>query len=323
MRIYLGIGKTIETIEKELPEIAGANFDAIELNPLHPLKIDEVDVDKIPEWMSFQPTAFSIGNQFGTKEQLIHLCKEAKEKYGITIIADVVCCHVANGDKGEFMPHPKVDKRLTSNPYFWKPFRNITNWEDRQQVISLCMGNLPALELSNWELQDIIINYINEYIECGVRGFRFDAAKQIALPNEFYPNNDVHKCEFWERVLPALNHREELFIYAEAIFCNRELVDEYNKYCLVITQQVGSDPRKSISYITNHDTEDEHTFGHSLELSEQQIVEMYNVLTDSFMHTQYYPRRKYNNEKQKYEFSDFWKTSELLRSANSKVAKYH
>ena len=41
------------------------------------------------------------------------------------------------------------------------------------------------------------------------------------------------------------------------------------------------------------------------------------------MHTQYYPRRKYNHEKQKYESSDFWKTSELLRSANSKVAKYH
>lgn len=52
---------------------------------------------------------------------------------------------------------------------------------------------LPGLNLANHELQNMIIVFLNELVDCGVMGFQFDAAKSIVLPQE--------RNDFWIRVI--------------------------------------------------------------------------------------------------------------------------
>lgn len=298
-RVFLAFEWRIKDIIKYLPIIKHQGFNAIEITPMQPLKTDRPD---IPWYLYFQPVGFRIGNQVGSKQDLIELCTDAK-KYGIRIIADVVCCHVADGDYGEFMINKRVDKEI-NRPEFFKPLQSINNWDDRHEVITKCLKTLPALNLANYELQDIIIRFLNEYIECGVRGFRFDAAKQIPLPHEEYPFSMNHHCDFWTRVLTNLNHKEELFNYAEVLHYPKELIDMYTPYIHVITQNIGSDPDKIVSYISNHDTEKE--FGSTSQKKDEEIIELYKILASRFKHTQFYARPFHND----------WMTSNELRYAN-------
>ena len=121
---------------------------------------------------------------------------------------------MAGKDNGELIPSVKVDNDIMSNPDFFKDNRNIINYEDRREVIDLCIG-LPCLRLDNYQLQDIIIKFLNDLIDCGVNGFRFDAAKHIKLPLE--------GSDFWIRVLNKLK-RKDLFNYAEVIFSPKEIL---------------------------------------------------------------------------------------------------
>ena len=50
-------------------------FDAIQISPIQPLK----EEGQIPWYLLYQPINFSIGNQYGSREELIKLCKESKE----------------------------------------------------------------------------------------------------------------------------------------------------------------------------------------------------------------------------------------------------
>lgn len=179
MRILHLLQMNMNEISKIIPDIKSQGFDAVQISPVQPLK-----EDRDGEWyMLFQPIGFRIGNYYGSKEDLVNLCKIANEN-DIRIIVDVVCNHMANLDQNhELTPHPNVDNCLKENPDFWKEQKPIQNWENRDEVIHYCM-NLPGLNLANKQLQEIILNFLIELAECGVGGFRFDAAKQIALPNE-------------------------------------------------------------------------------------------------------------------------------------------
>jgi hypothetical protein len=94
-------------------------------------------------------------------------------------------------------------------------------------------------------LQDLILKFLNELIDCGISGFRFDSGKGMALPEE--------GSDFWVRVLNNLNNKE-LFNYAEVIFANNELIDRYCKYVRVVTNCSGSNKNKLVVFVENHDS---------------------------------------------------------------------
>ena len=221
----------------KLKLIKDCNYNFIQISPIQPCKEGN-------EWWKFyQPFGFKIGNRIGTKEDLIQLCTEAK-KYNIKIIVDVVVNHMASIDTGEIKPHEKVDKRLTSNPNFWRPCIPIDNWDDRCQVITRCDG-LPTLRLERFDIQNLIIKFLNELIDCGCDGIRFDSGKSIALPEE--------NSNFWNRVMENLKHKEQLFNYAEVIFADKDLLDKYNKYITVVTNSWSSNKSKMVTYIESQD----------------------------------------------------------------------
>lgn len=253
-------------------EIAEKGFNAIQITPLQPTKDD----NSSNWWMCYQPIDFSIGNRFGSKHDLINLCNKAKI-YNIKIIADVVLNHVASDDYGNIIPHSKVNNNLLK---YLKSSNRICDWSNRWEVINHSIG-LPGLRLDNYELQDIIINFLNEYIECGIEGFRFDAAKNISLPEE--DNN-----QFWNRVLNSLKNKELLFNYAEVIFSDKNLIDSYCKYINVLTNSFGSDKNKLIVFVESHDTYLE--FGYTKHIPSDILIKEYKLLCKEFPNTLYYAR---------------------------------
>ena len=288
MRILHTLNWPLHDVISEIDDIANQGFDAIQINPIQPLKQDGYDF----WWLSYQPCGFQIGNQYGSKEELIDLCYEANY-HGIKIIADVVCNHMAGKNDGSLYPNEKVDPMLKNNPYVWKEFKNISNWEDRNQTINYCIG-LPGLQPQNYDVQNKIIDFLNELIKCGVGGFRFDAAKNIALPKE--------GCDFWIRVLDNLDHHD-LFNYGEIIFASESLLYEYSKYMNVITNSPFSSKEHLIAFVENHDSYLH--FGYTKSLSTNQINNYYQGLVNEFPNTIYYARP----------YCDAWK-SDIIKISN-------
>lgn len=273
MRILHLLNWNLNDINSSLERIYDQGFEAIQINPVQPLK----EEGNIEWWMSYQPCGFRIGNQYGCKEDLIRLCNKANF-YGIKIIADVVLNHMAGKSDGSLYPHEKVDECLKNNPEYWKNFENVSNWQDRKEVITKCLG-LPGLNVSNHDVQDIIIDFLNELIDCGINGFRFDAAKNIGLPSEGY--------DFWPRIIYCLK-KYGLFLYGEIIFANKELIDCYCRYFNVLSNSFGSNDSNLVAFVESHDSF--HEFGYTKNIPSHVIANDYKGLTNNFDNTLFFAR---------------------------------
>ena len=222
MRTLHLLGWPIWAIIEHLDEFKNQGFDSIQITPVQPLKEEGPG----EWWLPYQPVNFEIGNWFGSKEDLCKLCNETSIR-GMRTFVDVVCNHLASQPyTGSLEPHDSVPDKYKHNPNFWKPKRNVTNWNNRNEVISLCMG-LPGLNITNDEVQHEIFKFLDELVKCGVKGFRFDAAKSIGLPEE-----GVH---FWDRIANRYKTLPDFEIYGEVIFGSTELIDAYGKYMKVLT----------------------------------------------------------------------------------------
>ena len=261
--------KPLNELIHELDEIRNQGFDAIQINPIQPLK----ETERYPWWLSYQPIDFKIGNWVGTKEDLINFCNEANYR-GIKVIADVVCNHLAQDNSGSLDPHPLVPEHLKNNPECWKEKKQVNNWDSRYEVINYCM-DLPGLNVNNDIVKNEIFRFLDELVQCGVGGFRFDAAKSIGLPEE-----GVH---FWDEV----NRRYckgDFIIYGEVIFGSTELIDAYSKYMMVLTNEYyGKNHDKIVNFAESHDTFlSDHDLGYTKHRSNEEIAWEYEQRSKYF-----------------------------------------
>ena len=207
---------SFDQIKAELPKIAAAGFTSIQTSPAQPNK-DGNSVSKTSQWWKFyQPTDFTIGNKLGTKTDLTELCKEA-DKYGIKIIVDVVANHLANntGKEGNSASDrsTQIPDWIRNNNNFWHS-DNFSGSSDgnRYQMTRGPIG-MPDLNTANSELQDYIIKYLNDLQDCGVDGFRFDAAKHIETPSD-----TGFSSKFWSKVKSATQAKDsDVFLYGEIL----------------------------------------------------------------------------------------------------------
>ena len=285
----------LQDIIPQLKTIKQCNYDFIQISPIQPCKYSFETPDW---WRLFQPYSYKIGNCLGDKEDLIKLCNEAK-KYDIKIVVDVVLNHMASKDSGELLPHKLVDKRLTSNEEFWRPFKVIDNWEDRcNQVLKVCDG-LPTLKLERYDLQNLIIKFLNDLMSCGIGGLRFDSAKSIALPEE--------GSSFWTRILNNLDNND-LFNYAEVIFADKQLLDKYNKYINVVTNSRSSDLHKMVSYVESHDSFLNESMGWTRKMTDEMLIREWEVLMQN---------REWNVLFYARPWSNLWCSEEIKRINNT------
>ncbi|MDD6072523.1 MAG: leucine-rich repeat protein [Clostridiales bacterium] len=241
---------SFKQIQEELPKIAAAGFTAIQTSPAQANKDGNSISESNKWWKFYQPTDFTIGNKLGTKEELTELCAEA-DKYGIKIIVDVVANHLANvtGKEGNAASDrsSQIPSWIRENDDFWHSDNySKSSDSDRKQMTRAPIG-MPDLNTGNKELQDYIIKYLNDLQDCGVDGFRFDAAKHIETPDD----DSSFASQFWERVARKTKAKDpNVFLYGEILNSagpgNYNDIKKYTKYIKVTNNLYGNNVQSSV-----------------------------------------------------------------------------
>ncbi len=233
-------------IKAALPDIAKAGYTAVQTSPVQqPKDYNASWTDTSGQWSKlYQPLGFKVATGYswlGTKSELTALCTEA-EKYNIKVIVDIVSNHLANnGTSGGTYDYlnPGVDSALKNSDCYHT--ENIkANSQSRYNMTQHHIG-MPDLNTSNSFVQQQVLDLLKECVDCGVDGFRFDAAKHIELPTD--PDNC--KSDFWPTVINGINdyvtqnNKDDLYLYGEILNDAGTSISNYTNYFAVTDNYTG------------------------------------------------------------------------------------
>lgn len=237
------------TIKENLPAIAAAGYTTVQTSPVQQPKDYSTSGDVTGQWWKlYQPISFHIAEEswLGTKDDLKSLCDEA-DKYGIKIICDIVSNHVANADKT--MPNIVSNQVKKYEPEFYKKRKTYTrtykgdaNDSSVQAVVQGHVSSCPDLVTNDTAVQGYIINLLKECIDCGVDGFRFDAAKHIETEDD-----GAYASDYWKNITTSASSYytqktgDDLYIYGEILNnCGADRsYSSYTKYINVTDNKTG------------------------------------------------------------------------------------
>ena len=237
------------TIKENLPAIAAAGYTTVQTSPVQQPKDYSTSGDVTGQWWKlYQPISFHIAEQswLGTKDDLKSLCDEA-DKYGIKIICDIVSNHIANAD--ETRPDSVSNQVKKYEPEFYKKRKTYTrtykgdaNDSSVQAVVQGHVSKCPDLVTNDTAVQTYIINLLKECIDCGVDGFRFDAAKHIETEDD-----GEYASDYWKNVTTSASSYytqktgDDLYIYGEILNnCGADRsYSSYTKYINVTDNRTG------------------------------------------------------------------------------------
>ncbi len=240
---------SFNTIKDNLPAIAAAGYTSVQTSPVQaPKDYGENWNDTNNQWWKlYQPLSFSVATKnswLGTKTELTELCNEA-DKYGIKIICDIVSNHMALGSR----PNTVADEVQEYEPeiysdyakYFHQYGKDVSGDGNLQGIVQGKLSKLPDLNTGDEFVQQRVISLLEECIDCGVDGFRFDAAKHIETPDD-----GDYKSNFWPNVINtatqyAQNKGVELYCYGEILNTPGDGRDtnSYTKYLDVTDNKTG------------------------------------------------------------------------------------
>ena len=244
------------TIEAELDNIKAAGYTTIQVSPVQQPKDYSASYGKGwagQWWKLYQPLSFSIAKEswLGTKTELTSLCTKA-HTYGIKIIADIVVNHLANLNNDSSSAAATVSPSVNDyestiysgrNTYF-RPY--IANNDNSVQAVVQGNIGMPDLVTSNTVVQNKVISLLKECIDCGIDGFRFDAAKHIETPDD-----GTYASNFWPNVLNAASSyagSKQLYYYGEILNtpgAGRSW-GSYTKYMSITDNVTGNNIRNAI-----------------------------------------------------------------------------
>lgn len=237
------------TIKENLPAIAAAGYTTVQTSPVQQPKDYSTSGDVTGQWWKlYQPISFHIAKEswLGTKDDLKSLCDEA-DKYGIKIICDIVSNHIANAD--ETRPDSVSNQVKKYEPDFYKNRRTYTrtykgdaNDSSVQAVVQGHVSKCPDLVTNDTAVQTYIINLLKECIDCGVDGFRFDAAKHIETEDD-----GEYASDYWKNITSSASSYytqktgDDLYIYGEILNnCGADRsYSSYTKYINVTDNRTG------------------------------------------------------------------------------------
>lgn len=237
------------TIKENLPAIAAAGYTTVQTSPVQQPKDYSTSGDVTGQWWKlYQPISFHIAEEswLGTKDDLKSLCDEA-DKYGIKIICDIVSNHIANAD--EARPETVSNQVKKYEPEFYKKRKTYTrtykgdaNDSSVQAVVQGHVSKCPDLVTNDTAVQGYIINLLKECIDCGVDGFRFDAAKHIETEDD-----GEYASDYWKNITSSASSYytqktgDDLYIYGEILNnCGADRsYSSYTKYINVTDNKTG------------------------------------------------------------------------------------
>jgi alpha-amylase len=259
-------------IKEHMQEIAQAGFSSIQTSPIQQAK-DYTYEGKVytnvgtPNgtggsdgqwWKLYQPVTFNIcdnGQSFlGTKDEFKQMCEEA-EKYGVKVIVDVVANHLGNisGWKNSMSDiTPQVGEYwksdMMTDETYWH-INSIQCWmSDGRSDLTLGTIGMPDLNTADKRVQNMVLDFLKECVDCGADGFRFDAAKHIETPDD----SASIASDFWPTVINGIREYadHELFIYGEILNTPGDnfSINNYTKYMSVTDSATGDNRRNDVRY---------------------------------------------------------------------------
>ncbi len=237
---------TISNVISRLDDIKNAGYGSIQLSPLQPQKDYYTGQTwKSQWWKLYQPYGFSIAqsnqNVLGTKSELANLCSKANEK-GLKIIVDVVSNHLAGGNGTSLNSEVAKYEPVIKNENLIHTLGKSADDNNLQSIVQGTIGNFPDLKTEDSRVQERVISLLKEYIDCGVSGFRFDAAKHIETPDD-----GDYASNYWPNILNAATSyatskgKDTPYYYGEILTTcgvNRSY-SSYTEYMSVIDNKQG------------------------------------------------------------------------------------
>lgn len=231
-------------IARSMHEIADAGYTMIQTSPVQPhyapegscVEIFDPKVKKGNWYYYYQPTDWKVGNKIlGSKVQMQAMLDSAA-KYNVRVIVDVLPNHTAFDIDAVSPEFYKAvggrDKMFHSNG-----LRPISDYQDRTECTLMGVGGLPDVNTENPDFQKYYMQFVNELLRMGVRGFRYDTAKHIGVHSD-PKDKGVKENDFWDVALGRKAVKgvrmalpeDSLFIYGEVLQDKGVPESEYADY---------------------------------------------------------------------------------------------
>lgn len=253
---------SFNTIADNMKDIADAGFDFVQTSPAQACYVGDNggmalfsqpgDSVQGKWYYYYQPTDWKIGNyMLGSRDDFKAMCDSAY-KYNVKILVDVLPNHTAIDHTAVL---PSLDNAVGGheNLFHANGFHNITKWNDRYECTTGMMGGLPDVNTENPDFQYYYLQYVNDLINLGARGFRYDTAKHIGLPSDPLDAKSTRN-NFW----PIATGREgvkglsllmpdSLFIYGEVLQDKNVKEMEYAEYIGQTASAYGHNLRDALN----------------------------------------------------------------------------
>lgn len=218
------------TIKESMADIAAAGFTSVQTSPINECLEGEnggMELYGNGKWYyHYQPTDFKIGNyQLGTREEFKAMCEEA-DKYGISVLVDVIANHTTPETDAVSQDLIEAGGGSFETLYHKGNANDLNNYSSRLDCTTYKMGGLPDINTERPSFQDYFFEFINDCIDCGADGFRYDTAKHIGLPDD-PKEDDGFENNFWEKATTSVKNADSLFIYGEVLQGNNDRIKDY------------------------------------------------------------------------------------------------
>lgn len=252
---------SFDTIAKNMKDIAEAGYTYVQTSPANTCYVGEEggmalfskdgDKERGKWYYHYQPTDWKIGNyMLGTRDDFKAMADSAM-KYNVKIIVDVLPNHTAI-DTAAVLPGLLRAVGGRENLYHANGFKPITKWNDRLECTTGEMGGLPDVNTENPDFQYYYLQYVNDLVNLGARGFRYDTAKHIGLPSDPL-DPKAKQNDFWDIATGrkgvkglSLLMPDSLFIYGEVLQDKNVKEKEYAEYVDLTASNYGHTLRHAL-----------------------------------------------------------------------------
>lgn len=233
-------------IAKNMKKIADAGFTMVQTSPVQECYYPEGSSKKLfdtegneGQWYYYyQPTDWKIGNQIvGSRDQM-KVMMDSAAKYNIAIIVDVLPNHTAFDVDAVSDDFYKAvggrDKMFHSDG-----LTPVRDYNDRYQCTLNGSGALPDVNTENPDFQKYYMEFVNDLLSLGVRGFRYDTAKHIGVHSDPVDSaSGVTENDFWDVATGRKSVKgvklavpyDDLFVYGEVLQDKNVPEAEYADY---------------------------------------------------------------------------------------------
>lgn len=282
----------LDTIADNMKQIKEAGYDMVQTSPVQTCYVGEGggmalmsqpgDSVRGKWYYYYQPTDWKIGNyMLGDRDDFKAMCDSAY-KYGVKVIVDVLPNHTAVDHRAVL---PDLDRAVGGhdNLFHANGMKDCRNYNDRLECTTYKMGGLPDVNTENPDFQYYYLQYVNDLINLGARGFRYDTAKHIGLPSDPI-DPKAKENDFWDVATGrkgvkglSLLMPDSLYIYGEVLQDKNVKETEYDDYMDLTASNYGhalrnvlasgdtrvedlthwhhpSDPKALVTWVESHDT---------------------------------------------------------------------